>query len=169
LYFFFHNKGWVQIFEVALGWIGLGHGSGWVGSQKMDPRTTLIHAIVTWSLVGGDLPRIHSSSSSTSRCASWKLRYRSRITCCKPLNRISLTQEFTAWPIVLFLPYNRLLPAYRKVTLDVNVYWQPFYYYAHIFLGYLICTLQVFAKHIRFVCTHPKLRSASHIERVDAF
>ena len=36
--------GWVEIFQLAVGRVGLGlsiDGSGWVGSQKMDPWTTL--------------------------------------------------------------------------------------------------------------------------------
>ena len=36
--------GWVENFRLAVGWVGLGPssgGSGWVGSEKMDPWTTL--------------------------------------------------------------------------------------------------------------------------------
>jgi len=39
------GSGWVQIFPLVKGWIGLGQsadGLGWIGSHKMDPWTTLM-------------------------------------------------------------------------------------------------------------------------------
>jgi len=36
--------GWVQMFLLVVGWIGLGQsagGFGWIGSHKIDPQTTL--------------------------------------------------------------------------------------------------------------------------------
>jgi len=36
--------GWVQIFPLVVGWVGLGQsadGLGWIGSDKIDPWTTL--------------------------------------------------------------------------------------------------------------------------------
>jgi len=36
--------GWVHIFSLVVGWVGLGqsaNGLGWVESHKMDPWTTL--------------------------------------------------------------------------------------------------------------------------------
>jgi len=38
------GSGWVQIFSLVVGWVGLGQLAdrlGWVGSHKMDPWTTL--------------------------------------------------------------------------------------------------------------------------------
>jgi len=38
------GSGWVQIFSLVVGWVGLGQsadGLSWVGSHKMDPWTTL--------------------------------------------------------------------------------------------------------------------------------
>ena len=37
--------GWVQIFPLVVGWVGLGQsadGLGWIGSHRMDPWTTLV-------------------------------------------------------------------------------------------------------------------------------
>jgi len=34
------GSGWVQIFPLVVGWVGLGQsadGFGWIGSHKMDP------------------------------------------------------------------------------------------------------------------------------------
>jgi len=39
------ESGWVQIFSLVVGWVGLvqsADGLGWVGSHKMDPWTTLV-------------------------------------------------------------------------------------------------------------------------------
>jgi len=39
-----HGLGWVEIFPLVVGWVGLGQsadGLGWIGSHEMDPWTTL--------------------------------------------------------------------------------------------------------------------------------
>jgi len=38
-----YGSGWFQIFQLIVGWVGLGKsadGLGWIGSHKMDPWTT---------------------------------------------------------------------------------------------------------------------------------
>jgi len=61
---------------VGLGWVGLGQsadGLGWIGSHKMDPRTTLSHLGTTTVLPAWCMGTASTTAGRLQLLDSWKL------------------------------------------------------------------------------------------------